>query len=132
MSKFPQSVLIVDDEESIRQSFVDYFEDRLWRTLQGESGEQALELLGTESPDGAIVDIRLGGMDGNAFIRAAHGKKPNMVFVICTGSPLYIVPDDLLSLPSVSKHLFKKPVSDITEMETELLRLIASQNKNAR
>ncbi len=125
MSEFMKTILILDDEAFIRQSFVDYFEDSLWRTLQANSGEQALELLEKESPDGAIVDIRLRGMDGDAFIREAYRKKPKMAFVICTGSPEYDVPVDLLKLLCVSSQVFRKPVTNMAELEKNLLRLIA-------
>ncbi len=118
--------MIVDDDAFIRQSFVDHFEDRLWEVIQAESAEQALELLEEVSPDGAIVDIRLGGMDGNAFIRKAFRSKPRMGFVICTGSPEYDVPADLLSLPCVSVRVFRKPVTDMADLEEDLLQLIAN------
>jgi len=126
LSESIKTVLIVDDEVFIRQSLVDYFEDHLWRPLQAESGELALELLEEESPDGAVVDIRLRGMDGNAFICEAHRKKPKMAFVIYTGSPEYDVPADLLKLPGVSGHVFRKPVTDMAELEKDLLRLITN------
>lgn len=124
MSESRKSVLIVDDEASIRQSFTDYFEDRLWRTSWAESGEQALEILEKESPDATIVDIRLGGMDGDTFIREACRNNFKMVFVICTGSPEYIIPADLQKMNGVSHHLFRKPVTDMDEIEKELLRSI--------
>ena len=126
MSESTKTVLIVDDETYIRQSFSDYFEDHLWRTLQAVSGEQALELMEKESPDGAIVDIRLKGMDGDAFILQANKKKSKMVFVICTGSPEYDVPAELLKLPCVSDHVFRKPVNDMAELENDLIRLITN------
>ena len=124
MSDSKKTILIVDDEKFIRQSFADYFEDNLWRILQAKSGEQALEFFNIESPDCAIVDIRLGGMDGNVFIREAIKKKPNMVFIICTGSPEYHIPQDLQKLPCISKYIFRKPVNNLSEMEEELQRLL--------
>ncbi|MCP4692869.1 MAG: response regulator [Desulfobacterales bacterium] len=124
MSESEKTILIVDDEPFIRQSFADYFEDHLWRPVQAESGERALELMEKESPAGAIVDIRMGGMDGNSFIREAVEKNTKMVFVICTGSPEYDVPPDLKKLPCVSDQLFRKPVTDMDELEKEFLRTI--------
>ena len=126
MSELTKTVLIIDDELFVRQSFADYFEDHLWYALQAESGEQALQMLETASPHGAIVDIRLRGMDGDAFIRKAHQRRPDMVFVVCTGSPEYDVPPDLLKMPGVSARIFRKPVVDMTEVEKELSLLIAS------
>ncbi len=133
MTESMKTILIVDDETFIRQSFADYFEDHLWRPLQAESGERALEILEKESPGGAIVDIRMGGMDGNAFIREAHEKNPTMVFVICTGSPEYDVPVDLRKRARVSSHLFRKPVADMGELEKEIRRLISdAETRKAR
>lgn len=47
-----KTIPVVDDEASIRQSIVDYFEDCLWRVVVAESGETALALLENESPWG--------------------------------------------------------------------------------
>ncbi len=125
MAETNRTILIVDDEPSVRQSFYDFFEDRLWRPLQAESGEEALDILEKESPRCVIVDIRMGGMDGNAFIREAVLKKPETAFVICTGSPEYDIPADILKLPGVSNHIFKKPVTRLDQLEGALLRLIS-------
>ena len=119
-----RSVLILDDEQAVRESFADYFEDRLWYPIQAESAEEALELLENESPPGAVVDVRLPGMDGNDFIREVIRRKILMAFVVCTGSPEYMVPPDLLKLSCVSSRLFKKPVTHMAAMENELYRII--------
>jgi len=119
-----KTILILDDERIVRESFSDYFEDRLWRPVQAKSGEQALELLENESPAAVVVDVRLGGMDGDAFIREARVKKPGMAFVICTGLPEYKVPHDLLELAQVSNRPFRKPVISMADLEKDVLRVI--------
>ena len=119
-----KKILILDDEQAVRESFADYFEDHLWDPIQAESAEDALELLKDESPIGAVVDVRLPGMDGNEFIRRASLLKPKMAFVLCTGSPEYIVPIDFLKLPCVSDRLFKKPVNNLAELEEALNKII--------
>ena len=131
MRESTRTVLIVDDEASIRQSLSDYFDDHLWRSLPAESGEMALALMEKESPAGAVVDIRLRGMDGDAFIREACRRKPDTAFVICTGSPEYDVPADLLKLPCVSSRVFRKPVADMAAMEKEILAIIEGMKKGA-
>ena len=40
-----KTILILDDEQAVRESFSDYFEDRQWHTILAESGEQALKLI---------------------------------------------------------------------------------------
>jgi DNA-binding NtrC family response regulator len=125
LTEQPKTILIIDDEEIVRDSFSYYFEDRLWDCLLAESGEAALDILDEVSPHCAIVDIRMGGMDGNEFIRKAYLKKPQMACVICTGSPEYGIPEDVRILPNVSERVFNKPVTRIDELEKELLQLMS-------
>lgn len=124
MDNVTKTVMIIDDEEIIRQSFCDFFEDHLWCSIAAQSGEEALTLLDQASPHGAIVDIRLGGMTGNDFIRQATRHKPQMGFIICTGSPEYDIPADVRELPGVSPQVFTKPINDLSLLEEELCRLI--------
>lgn len=118
-----KTILVLEDEQTVRESLADYFEDRLWQTLQAESAEEALELMEPEPPSAAVVDVRLPGMDGNDFIPQALKRNTRMAFVSCTGSPEYVVPPDLLRLPGVSECLFKKPITRPAELEEEILRI---------
>jgi two-component system nitrogen regulation response regulator NtrX len=57
-------ILIIDDEESIRLSLRGILEDEGLSVVEAESGEEGLELLGTDIPDLIFLDIWLPGMDG--------------------------------------------------------------------
>ncbi len=57
-------ILIIDDEESIRFSLRGILEDEGHEVVEAESGEQGLELLGSDIPDMVFLDIWLPGMDG--------------------------------------------------------------------
>ena len=122
-------ILIVDDELFVRQSFADFLEDCLWAPVTAESGEQALGILAETEIDAAIVDIRLGGMIGEEFIRQALPVYPDIVFIICTGSPEYIIPSDLIKSGRVSPQLFSKPVSELSKIDTELKRLLGRDER---
>ncbi|PCH65085.1 MAG: hypothetical protein COC04_02910, partial [Gammaproteobacteria bacterium] len=91
---------------------------------QAETAEQALDLLETEQPEVAIVDIRLPGIDGDEFIREAIERQKPLAFVICSGSPTYGVPADLRQQVSVSEHFFRKPVTNFEELEQDVLRIM--------
>ena len=125
-----KSILILDDEEVIREAFTAYFEDRLWLPQQAESAEEALALLENESFDVAIVDIRLPGMSGGDFIRKARLLKPKMGFAICTGSPEYNIPADLQGKIQVVNKIFKKPMTKLFELENDLKNIIERIEKN--
>jgi DNA-binding response OmpR family regulator len=57
------------------------FEDCGWQVFTAESGESALELLQNQSCPTAVVDIRMGGMDGETFIRKAYEKHPEIILL---------------------------------------------------
>ncbi len=54
-----------------------------------------------------------------------------MTSVTCTSSSEYVVPDDLPALPCVSNCLFKKPVTDLADLEKEILRVIEPIERKA-
>lgn len=117
-----KTVLILEDDTPVRESFTGYFEDRDWRVIPVTSAEEALEILDGQSPDCAVVDIRLPGMDGNAFITAALSKLPKLACVIATGSPEYLPPDSLVEKVGVSSNVFTKPINELADLEKELLK----------
>lgn len=119
-----KTLLILDDEHVVRQSFADYFEDNLWQVIQAETAEQALAILESEQASAALVDIRLPGIDGNMFIREALEREINMAFIICSGSPSYSVPVDLQQHMNVSDTFFRKPVANFEALEEDVLQAI--------
>lgn len=58
------SILIVDDEQSIRDSLTGILQDEGFITLTAANGEEALQLLREERPDLVLLDIWMPGMDG--------------------------------------------------------------------
>jgi two-component system nitrogen regulation response regulator NtrX len=57
-------VLVVDDEDGIRESLSDIFTDEGYQTITARSGEEALKLLKEQAPDLVLLDVWLPGMDG--------------------------------------------------------------------
>ena len=58
------SILIVDDEASIRQALAEVLEDEGYTAAQAESGEACLEALSQRAFDVVLLDIWLPGIDG--------------------------------------------------------------------
>ena len=55
MSDETRTVLILDDDDAVRENLVDFFEDCGWRVLSAANAEDAIELAASELPDGAVV-----------------------------------------------------------------------------
>lgn len=124
MPESRMEILILDDDAAVRHSLVDYFEDLQWHPIPFADAESALASIAENHPQAAVVDIRLSGMSGDAFIRQANSLCPEMIYVICTGSPDFGLADDLEALPQVSRQIFLKPVQDLSALKDEISRLV--------
>ncbi|OGR26452.1 MAG: hypothetical protein A2277_15865 [Desulfobacterales bacterium RIFOXYA12_FULL_46_15] len=113
MTAGPRHFLILDDEESIRQSIAAYMEDEGYVVFQATSGEQALEIVRNHKIDDVVVDIRLPGMDGNRFMIEARKILPGIKFVVHTGSADYTPPDAVKALGITSSRIMIKPAGDL-------------------
>ncbi len=80
-----KSILIVDDEQSIRESLDGILQDEGFRTLVAETGEEALALLGEETPDLVLLDIWLPGIDGLETLRRIRENHQEQVVIMMSG-----------------------------------------------
>ncbi len=113
MSQLPTLFLILDDEQSIRQSIASFLEDEGYTVFRADSSEAAIELVKKHPIDAAVVDIRLPGKDGNAFMLEARKIRPAIKFVVHTGSADYTPPAAIQALGVTHDRVLIKPVSDL-------------------
>lgn len=125
-------LLILDDEDSIRQSVAAYMEDEGYIVFQAESGEQALEFVKSHPIDEAVVDIRLPGMDGNTFMIEARKILPDIKFVVHTGSADYMLPDAVKALGLTRAQVIIKPAGDLRVLQRKLDEQYQKQEKYSR
>ena len=120
MTDSPKHFLILDDEESIRQSIAAYMEDEGYIVFQAASGEEALEIVKNNPVDEAVVDIRLPGIDGNTFMIEARKILPDIKYIIHTGSADYVPPPKVKALGVTSAKVLIKPTSDLKVLSDAL------------
>ncbi len=77
-------VLVIDDEESIRKMLRVCLEGAGYRVTLAPTGEAGVSAAKRSPPDVALVDLRLGGMDGIAVTRALAQEVPTAAVVIMT------------------------------------------------
>jgi two-component system nitrogen regulation response regulator NtrX len=78
-------VLIVDDEEGIRESLSGILEDEGYKILTSSSGEEALKALKEHNPDLIFLDVWLPGMDGIVTLREIKEVKPDLPVIMISG-----------------------------------------------
>ena len=108
-------VLIVEDEQSIRDSLAELFEGESTEVWAVESLAAARQALGERRYDLIVTDIRLGGKrDGGLQVMAASGLlSPDATVIV-----LSAFPDDDNRQASVrlgATHFLEKPV-DLTTL----------------
>ncbi|MCP4218920.1 MAG: response regulator [bacterium] len=121
----PKQVLVVDDEKIIRHSLRFFLEDEGFDVFQAGSGEAALSILEENAIDVGVFDMRMPDIDGNTLIPRAHKKRPQLKFIIYTGSSDYILPGVLADLGVTMDEVFIKPLIDMGLMLDTINRLLA-------
>ena len=54
----PGKILIIDDDDAVRESLVAYLDDSGYQVYQAEDGESGLKLFQVENPDIVLCDLR--------------------------------------------------------------------------
>ncbi len=112
------SVLIVDDDKSMRASLVDLLEAAGWRTEALSRATQVVDLLPGLQPDVILSDVRMPGLSGLELLAAldrsvapplvlisAHGDIPMAVQAIQDGAYSFVEkPYDPRRLLSILRH----------------------------
>jgi DNA-binding NtrC family response regulator len=79
-----KSILIVEDEETLRESIRRIFTKEGYAVDGAESAEKALSLLETSVYDVIISDIILPGMDGIEMLTRIREQIPDQIFIVVT------------------------------------------------
>lgn len=80
-----KSILIIDDEQSIRESLTGILQDEGFTPFSVESGETALERVSEEKPDLILLDIWMPGMDGMETLTRIREIYPDQLVVMMSG-----------------------------------------------
>jgi two-component system response regulator RegA len=79
------SLLVVDDDEPLRERLVRAFRDRGYDAFGVPSGRQALALAAEDPPELAVVDLRMPGESGLDVVRGLLALDPATQIVVLTG-----------------------------------------------
>ena len=79
-------VMVVDDDQGVRNALGHLLRNHGYETCSAPSGESALEMIEREPPDLVVMDVGLPGLDGLATFRRIQILRAGLPVVIFTGS----------------------------------------------
>ncbi len=77
-----KTILVVDDQSSVRQLLQEYLTEQGYRVLTTTDGQNALYLARHENPDLILLDIMMPRMDGYQFLRQFRQERQTPVIII--------------------------------------------------
>jgi len=78
------SILIVDDEDSVRDSLYNWFIEDGYRVQCAEDAKKALSILESDSFDIILADIKMPGMDGLEMLKRIKSLRKNSIVIMMT------------------------------------------------
>ena len=80
-----KKIMVVDDEDSIRQSLSDVLKDEGFDVILAGDGQEALKMLDKNMPDLVILDIWMPIMDGTEVLKAIKKTHPELAVIMISG-----------------------------------------------
>ncbi len=120
------SILLVDDDEMIRECIGAYLEDEGFSMHYAVSGEDALDRIATIRPTVCISDMRLSGMSGETFISRANAVCAETGFLLHTGAD-YNVSDELRAIGMTADDVFQKPIHELSTLIKRIKKIASAR-----
>ncbi len=119
-----KKILILDDEDIIRDSLAIFFEDYGFQVFVASYVDSAIELIKENPVDAAIIDIRLPGKNGTELMKYIDEKNLNIICLVHTGSVGFELPEKLLHKKNISCDIFYKPVPELEVIKDRILEML--------
>ena len=104
-------ILVIDDELSIRESFVAHLEDLDYELFQAENGRIGIEKIQELKPDLILVDLRMPEIDGLGVLQWIRENTSETPVIVISGTGL--ITDAVDALRFGAWDYLLKPVEDL-------------------
>ena len=111
-------ILIVDDDEVVRWSYLRSLESISRNVEAASDGEEALQTMEQNPFDVVLLDLRMPGQDGLSVLRTIKQKWPESEVVIITGYPTVASAKEAVRLGAfdyVAKPVGPQDVINVTD-----------------
>lgn len=114
------SILVVDDEESIRRALKLIFDTDGYESFSSSTGKAAIDIIQKNEIDLMLLDLRLPDMSGLEVLKIAKGIDPFLAVIIMTGYA--DVESAVEAMKNGAYDYLKKPIkADAIRLVTKLI-----------
>ena len=122
--KIATSILITDDDDGIRETFADIFEEEGYVVSQANTGREAIQKINEKFHDVILIDIKLPDIDGITLLKTIKSLAPKSICIIITGNATF--QNAISAIEDDADGYFLKPV-DIGDILAKLKDLLENQ-----
>jgi two-component system response regulator AtoC len=122
-------ILIIDDEQSIRETLEMFLHEKGYAVVTSEDGVQGLEAVQRERPDIVILDIRLPGMGGLEVLQKIKEKGEDIYVIMITA--YHAMETTIQAMKLGAYEYIHKPI-DVDELEIAIDKVVNNQKLNTR
>jgi len=108
-------ILIVDDEERFRSTLIKLLSSRGMEATAAGSGEEALEILGRESCDVILLDVKMPGMGGVKALPRIKELRPEAEVLILTGHASVDIASEMIRCGAADYLLKPCPLEELLD-----------------
>ncbi len=105
------TILIIDDDITVRQTLTEFLEDNGFKTLNAENGSTGLEMFRKERPSLVLVDLRMAEMDGLEVISGIKALSADTPQIVISGAGK--IQDVVEALHRGAWDYLLKPIEDL-------------------
>jgi two-component system response regulator PilR (NtrC family) len=123
----PIRILIVDDEQSMREWMRILFQRDGFQVAVADDGLTAKEMIGRDYVDVVLTDIRMPGMDGIELLKTARATAPDAVICMMTAHFTRDSEEWKRAREGGASALFEKPFRDVNLVTLQVRQLIEAR-----
>lgn len=120
-----KTILIIDDEVSIRESLKSFFEDEDYHVFSAKDGDEGLHTYFNEKIDLVLTDLRMPGKDGIEVMRIIHAHEPDIPMIVVSGAGQK--EDIINALRMGARDYITKPIDDLDKISHTIRQVLENK-----